>query len=99
MACFDGFASSMQTQSFERHQGASRDMRPCYSSGLANKTRLSRRARFHTIGQEGKMLPRPERGMLRLAIALPSMLLLIAGLTGHAAAESLYDKIKRVGVF
>jgi ABC-type amino acid transport substrate-binding protein len=51
------------------------------------------------ISQEGMMVPRPERGIPRFAIALPSIFLLMGGLAGHAAAESLYDKIKRVGVF
>jgi polar amino acid transport system substrate-binding protein len=44
------------------------------------------------------MPPRPERRILVLAILVP-LLLVLGGLTGKAAAESTYDKIKRLGVF
>ena len=44
------------------------------------------------------MLKRAEQRILRLTILVPLMML-VGGWAGHAAAESLYDKIKRIGVF
>jgi ABC-type amino acid transport substrate-binding protein len=53
---------------------------------------------LRTIGQEDTMLPRAERRILRLA-SLTLLMAFIGGFAGNASAQSLFDKIKQVGVF
>jgi ABC-type amino acid transport substrate-binding protein len=70
---------------------------PCYDSAAERKARRRGDIAYRTISQEVTMLPRTEHRILCLTILVPLMMLV--GWTGPAAAESLFDRIKRIGTF